>query len=132
VLRFVDRRVAPGSRLFVGPSDLRLTLFADTSIYFLLPRLQPAGFYLELSPGDADRVGSPLAGEIARADVLVLRSVSRASAFDGYPYARPGSDAPNRVVHSEFRQAFSAGPLTVWLRRGDGGGSRRSTAGQLP
>jgi hypothetical protein len=117
VLQFVDTKVAPGSRLFVGPRDLRLTWFADTSTYFLLPRLKPAGFYLELTPGDADRSGSPLAAEVARADVLILRSVTWGAFHASYPYARVGSDVPNDVVHNEFREAFRAGPFTVWVRR---------------
>lgn len=58
LLEAVDRRAWPGARLFVGPRDLRRTLANDTFLYFLLPDLEPATYFLIMNPGTANRPGS--------------------------------------------------------------------------
>jgi hypothetical protein len=122
VLDWIDTRVAPGRRLLVGPADLRWAFYAPTELYFLTPGLQPAGFYLELGPGD----DTPLFARqfiegLNRADVLVP---DRPPVSDWrrqiWPEARAGSEAPNAVVRRDFRPAFRAGPYSIWLRAGRG------------
>jgi hypothetical protein len=68
----LDARSSPGDRLFVGPGDLRRTVYADTYIYWLYPELEPATYYIEMDPGLADAAGSGMAEEIAEADFVVL------------------------------------------------------------
>ena len=68
----VDRVTSRGERLFVGPGNLRRTNYGDTFLYFLLPDLVPASYYLEMEPGTAARPGSRFASDIASADVLIL------------------------------------------------------------
>ena len=68
----VDRIARPGQRLFVGPRDLRRTNYNDTYLYFLLPKLEPATYFLEMNPGSANRVHSRLAADIRSADLLIL------------------------------------------------------------
>jgi hypothetical protein len=100
-LRRTDQLTEPGDRVFVGPVDLRRTNYADSFLYYLLPRLRPASYYMELNPHTANKPGSGLAAELRRADVLVLTSV-----YD--PWFEPnssreyGSALPNRIVRSEF------------------------------
>jgi hypothetical protein len=45
------------------------------SIYYLFPELDPGTKYIEMDPGLADRAGSGLAEEIAKANFLVLTNI---------------------------------------------------------
>lgn len=62
----------PHGSLFVGPGDLNVTNYADAYIYFLLPQLRPATFYITLDPGATNLHGEHLLAQLARADVVVL------------------------------------------------------------
>jgi hypothetical protein len=118
VLGWLDVHVAPGRRLFVGPSDLRWAFYTPTEMYFLAPHLQPAGFDLELGPGDDTPLFTrQLIDGLNRADVLVLDDLP-VSYWRGqiWPQARIGSSAPNVVVRRDFRAVLEAGPYSVWLR----------------
>ena len=44
----------PGQRLFVGPVDLRKTPYSDAYLYYMLPDLVPATYYIEMDPGVAN------------------------------------------------------------------------------
>ena len=72
MLAVIRRTASPGDSLFVGPRDLRRTNYNDAFVYYLLPKLKPASFYLELNPGTANRAGSSLADDLKRADLLLL------------------------------------------------------------
>lgn len=108
----VDREAKAGERLFVGPSDLRLTNYSDTWLYYLLPQLRPASYYLEMNPGVANRPGSRLATDIASADWIVLSSV-----WTGWtePNAstRPGSPDANLAVRRDFCPVARIGPYLL-------------------
>jgi hypothetical protein len=110
----VGRRERPGARLFVGPTDLRRTDANDVFVYYLLPDLRPASFYLELDP-PASKPDSGLARDVARADVLVLgRRWNRASepnASRGF-----GSSRPNRVLRRLFCRRAAFGGYEVLTR----------------
>ncbi len=112
----VERRAGPGSRLFVGPRDLRRTNYNDTVIYHLLPRLVPASYYLQMDPGSANATDSRLAADIATADVLLL-----SSRYENWnePNASMlyGSDAPNEVVRSLFAPVAQHGSYFIYVRR---------------
>lgn len=101
LLADVDRLAVPGQRLFVGPRDLRRTNYNDTYLYFLLPKLTPATYFLEMNPGSANAAGSRLAGDIRSADLLILTD-----AYDHWsePNASRdfGSTEPSDVVRDEF------------------------------
>jgi hypothetical protein len=104
-----------GQSVFVGPVNMRRSNYADTFMYFLMPKLRPASYYLELNPWTASRPGSGFANEIAHADFLVLTA-----RWD--PWGEPnvsqryGSPLPNQVVAREFRVVASAGPWFVYRR----------------
>ena len=72
IVTLTERLSREGESLFVGPQDLRLADYNPTYLYFLLPKLVPASYYMEMNPDTASREGSGLAGEIRRADWLIL------------------------------------------------------------
>jgi branched-subunit amino acid transport protein len=100
-LRRADALARPGDRLFVGPADLRRTNYADTYLYYLLPRLRPATFYMELNPHTANRPDSGLAEDVRRANILIL-----STAYDFWLERNSsreyGSPVPNRIVRHRF------------------------------
>ena len=117
VLGYVDLHTSPGQRIFVGPRDLRWAGSDDTWIYYLLPKLRPASFYLDLAPGDPNRAGSRLPRDLKRADILILESISSTTRRQFFPYARAGPVASNEIVARDFYAGFRAGPYSVWLTR---------------
>jgi hypothetical protein len=101
MLAELDRVSSPGQRLFVGPADLRRTNFGDTYIYYLMPQLRPATYFLEMNPFSANAPNSRLASDVQSADWLVLNRM-----WDYWDEANEsahlGPDAPNAVVREEF------------------------------
>jgi hypothetical protein len=112
----VERISEPGDRLFVGTSDLRKTPYNDSFIYYLLPQLEVATYYVELDPGVANVEGSGLAEDLASADVVVLTSVW--DDWDEPNDARVlGSDEPNQVLREQFCTVGTYEGLYELLRR---------------
>jgi hypothetical protein len=110
-------RSAPrGSRLFVGPRDLRRTNYADTYVYFLLPEFRPASFYVELEPGTLNENGARAVAELRNADLLILTTL-----WDEWNEPNTsreyGSPAPNRFVASHFCETFRKGEYALFVRR---------------
>jgi hypothetical protein len=115
VLRETIERSRPGDDLFVGPQDLRRTNYNETYIYYLLPELEPASFYLEMNPQTANRDDSGLAGEIATARFLILTS-----RYDEWSEPNEsqkyGSNKANMVVRELFCSRLKVGELTFYER----------------
>jgi hypothetical protein len=113
-----DRISKPGDRLFVGTSDLRKTPYSDAFLYYLLPELVPATYYIEMDPGVANAPDSGLADDLASADIVILSSV-----WD--PWEEPndsedfGPDAPNRVLEEQFCLVGEFGGLYRLYQRCD-------------
>jgi hypothetical protein len=109
------RLARPGQTLFVGPSDLRRTNYNDTYLYYLLPQLRPASFYMEMNPQTANLPGSGLATELRHADLLILNQ-----RWDSWPErnssSKLGSPLPNRIVANEFCTVATSGDERL-LRR---------------
>ncbi len=114
-LTIVDAHAQAGMHVFVGPQDLRRTVFGDTYLYFLMPQLIPSSFYLEMEPGIANGTNSRLGSDLAHSDILVLTS-----AYDNFfePNASSlfGSDVPNTVVKNDFVEVGSSGPWNIYVR----------------
>ena len=91
----------PGDRLFVGPANLRKTPYSDAYLYYMLPELDPATFYIEMDPGVANEEGSGLAEDLASADLAILSSI-----WDDWDEPNDsrmvGSDAAERVLEEQF------------------------------
>jgi hypothetical protein len=115
-------RSNPGDKLIVGPADLSRTIYSDVSIYFLFPELDPGTKYIEMDPGLADRAGSGLAEEIAKADFLVLTNIwtgwHEPNASDNHL-----SDEANQAVADNFclTKRYEDN-LVLLFERCDGGG----------
>ena len=92
----------PGMTVFVAPEDLRRTNYNDTSLYFLLPRLRPATFHLEMNPGIDIGENSRLVAELKRSDLLIL--TNRWDSWDEpNGSSRYGPETANEVVRRRFR-----------------------------
>jgi hypothetical protein len=115
VIGEIERTAMPGDRLFVGPRDLRRTKYADTFLYYLLPDLRPASYYMELAPETANRPGSGLAKELEQADFLVFNR--RWDRLDEPNASRRfGSPAPNAVVRRLFCRRTRHGDIELYER----------------
>ena len=115
VVEHARRVTRPGESLFVGPEDLRRTNYGPTYMYFLLPELEPASYYMEMNPGTANREGSGLADEIREADWLIL-----SSEWDNWDEPNDsmdfGSSEPNEVVRDLFCLRFERGQYRLYER----------------
>lgn len=105
----------PGDRLVVGPDDLRAPQYCDTFLYHLMPKLQPATYFLEMNPGSANRPGSRLASDVASADWLILNSEWN-SPVGAKGLTVDGSDGPGNVVRDHFRLIGRYGSFTLFAR----------------
>jgi hypothetical protein len=110
LLQQVDGSTEPGDRLFVGPDDLAHPVYNDTFLYYLLPRLVPASYFLEMNPGTADRPGSSLGEDVSSADVLILTS-----RYDDWT---PHEHSPGEVgsIPEGFCPRADCGPWQMLLR----------------
>jgi hypothetical protein len=124
LLKQLEELAQPNQRLFVGPADLRRTNYNDTYIYHLMPRLQPATYFLEMNPGSANRPGSQLATNVASADWLVLNHASD-TWDEPNDSARYRSDAPMRVVRAEFELCNRYGAYELYRHKQVAVGSGR-------
>jgi hypothetical protein len=116
MLNQLDRMATPGQRLFVGPADLRRTNYNDTFIYYLMPQLQPATYFLEMNPLSANRLHSRLAADVATADWLILDH--RWDVWDEpNESVKYGSDAPTQVVKNQFQMCGQFGNYGLFRRR---------------
>jgi hypothetical protein len=74
VIDEADRISKPGERLFVGPVNLRKTPYSDAYLYFMLPKLKPATYYIEMDPMDT-KPHSRLASDLKSADIVILSKI---------------------------------------------------------
>jgi hypothetical protein len=115
-LRKIESQASPTDRLFVGPADLRRTNYNDTFIYYLMPQLRPATYFLEMNPQSANRPNSRLAADIANANWLLLTH-QWDSWNEPNESVKFGSDAPMRVVQSQFELCGRYDSYEVYRRR---------------
>lgn len=121
LLAEVPRFVRRGQRLIVAPLDMRKTPYSDAHLYYLLPELRPGTYYIEMDPGVANAPDSRLAGEVARADVVILSDVW-SNWDEPNDSRRVGPDRPNRVLRARHCRVrtYGDGLYEVWLRRRPG------------
>jgi hypothetical protein len=118
VIDYIRNNARPNQALFVGAKDLRFTNVNDVDIYHLFPSLRPASYFLELNPLSANRPGSRLADDIAKADWVILDSMWNHS-HEPNGSAIPGPDAPNQVIAKKFKLVLSADPFELYQRIAD-------------
>jgi hypothetical protein len=96
----------PGQRLFVGPVNLRKTPYSDAYLYYMLPRLIPGTYYIEMDPGMANTEDSGLDRELAASDVVILSAI-----WDDWDEPndsrKVGSDKAEQVLARDFCQVGS-------------------------
>jgi len=116
MLDWLEKESAPGERLFVGPADLRRTSYCDTFLYFLMPKLRPNGYFLEMNPLSANRPGSRLADDVSSSNWLLLnRALDRWSEENRSLEFQ--SDVSNQVVREKFQLAREFEPYLVFHRK---------------
>jgi len=125
---YLVEQAPAGSRLFVGPRDLRRTNTNDVMLYYLLSDLVPATFYLEMDP-PFSRTSSRLARDVASADFLVLSTRwDRWDEPNDSSLYGPGDT--NRIVETQFCRRASFGTYSVWKRcAGDSAGAAAPAEG---
>jgi hypothetical protein len=108
----LQRASLAGQVLFVGPADLRRTMYCDTWIYHLFPQLRSTTYFPGMTPAAIDAPGSRLARDVASADWLVLNRAwdfivepNRSSEF--------GPDEPNNIVRTDFDLRRAYGPYLL-------------------
>ncbi len=116
LLSELDGVSVAGERLFVGPADLRRTNYCDTFIYYLIPKLEPASYFMVMNPLSANRPGSRLAADIQTADWLVLNKAWD-NAQEPNRSSEYGSAKPNHVVQENFRLIGAYGSYSLFRRK---------------
>ena len=108
-----QRLARRGSTLFVGPQDLRTAGANDVFLYYLLPDLDTASYFMQVDPHTTNRPGSHFVRELQRADFLIL--TSRFSS--GAPGPRElGPAAPNDIVARRFCVRAASGSYRLYQR----------------
>jgi hypothetical protein len=113
----LDTLAEPGDRLFVGPMDLSRTWYSDAVLYWLLPEMEPATYFIEMDPGLANAEDSRLADDLSSADFVVLTAF-----WAGWQEANAsmdfGSPVPNEVLAERFCQfrAYQDGLVRLYYR----------------
>jgi hypothetical protein len=112
----IEKLSVPGESLFIGPGDLRRTNCTDTFLYYMLPQLRPATYFLEMNPFSANRPGSRLAEDVKDADWLVL---NREFDFWNEPNRSREfqSDVPNQIVKEHFEVVGEFGNYLLFHRK---------------
>jgi hypothetical protein len=91
----------PGDRLLVGTTDMRKTPVSEAYLYYLLPELPPATYFIEMDPGVANAKASRLASDLRSADIAILSGAW--NDWDEPNDSRKfGSAEPNRVLAKRF------------------------------
>lgn len=114
VINRLQADARPGQRLYVGPRDLRYAEYNDAFLYYLLPQLEPASFYLEDNPETVNGPRHDLSADLRSADFLVLNSDHNPD-VPGLHTA--GSPAPNDVVRRDFCKLMQSGTIELFGRR---------------
>ena len=117
VVSRLDQISRPGQRLFVAAKDLARTNYSDPYLFHFFPKLIPSQYYIEMAVGVANREGGRTAGDVARADYLLLNET-----YDQWnePNASAirGSEEPNTVVQKTFCLDMKRGPMSLYVRCG--------------
>jgi hypothetical protein len=111
----LEKVSSSGQRLFVGPADLRRTNNCDTFVYYMVPQLNPATYFLEMNPLSANRLQSRLSTDIESADWLVLNR-QWDTWHEPNKSAEFLSDTPNSVVRNHFDLHETFGPYLLFRR----------------
>jgi hypothetical protein len=96
IVTSVERIARPGESLFVGPQDLRTAGSSDVFLYFLLPALKPASYYMQVDPHTINEPSNRFVRELPRAQFLILKKTPPA------PPSELGAPEANEIVAAHF------------------------------
>ena len=130
LLPIADQIAHPGDRLVVGTEDLRKTPLSEAFLYYLLPRTRPGTFYIEMDPGVANADDSKLAGDLEKADLVILSKVWKYF-HEPNDSEKLGSPKPNRVLRDRFCTVLDY-KLYELLERCDRAEARRAAGDLVP
>jgi len=114
LIREANRRIPPGSKVFIGATDMAVPNFSEIALYHMLPEYVPSSYFLESVPVPA--VAAQLATDISRADVLFLTKLPETDRRKVWPSSIRGSEAANQVVSSQFCLARQAGHTLLFFK----------------
>ena len=110
-LKDVEAISKDGDRLFIGPGDLRRLNYCDLDLYFLLPQLFPASYFMEMNQGSTNRDGPAPARNRLRQGVdseLFLGSVRRPKRFP-----IPGAGGTGQICWRSSK--YTRGTVYLWF-----------------
>jgi hypothetical protein len=92
--------------------------YSDTYLYYMLPDLDPATYYIEMDPGVANRSGSGLADDLRSADIAILSSVWK-DWDEPNDSVKSGPNRPNEILKRDFClvERFGRGGVYELYRR---------------
>jgi hypothetical protein len=111
ILTDVDRLARPGDSVFVGPQDLRTAGTNGVFLYFLLPQLKPASYYLVVDRHTINRPSNGFARELPNASFLILEANRPATSP-----AELGPPTANEIVANRFCVRDESGPYRLYER----------------
>lgn len=115
LIREANHRLPPGSKVFVGATDMAVPNFSNIALYHLLPEYVPSSYFLEL-PGPGPATTAQLASDIRRADGLFLSAMPESERRLLWPDSTRGSEAANDVVSSQFCLVKQAGHTFLFFK----------------
>jgi hypothetical protein len=97
ILTDIDHLARPGDSVFVGPQDLRTAGSNGVFLYFLLPKLKPASYFMVVDRHTINRASNGFANELPHANFLILEAnASPTSATE------LGPPTANEIVANSF------------------------------
>lgn len=112
----IRQEIPAGTDMFLGAQDMSRPGHALSELYFLLPEYASPFYFLELPPGAAEKLGSPLMGDIMRADALVLLNNSPALFETILPNVGKGDPSVNRAIRNDFTIVRTVGQVEIYVR----------------
>jgi hypothetical protein len=108
----LNQLARPGASLFVGPQNLRTAGTPnDVFLYFLLPRLKPASYFMQVDLHTINRPSNHFPRELLRANFLVLEASPPTA-----PATELGPPTTNQIVATRFCLKAESGTYRLYER----------------
>ncbi|NNN20819.1 MAG: hypothetical protein HKL80_02290 [Acidimicrobiales bacterium] len=117
-LKFVDSIASKNSSLVVAITNLQLSPYNDSYLYYMLPQLYPGTKYLIFYPDISLNDGKKFASELAKANILILSS-KYWNWVEPNSSVTPGSLEPGKVVSSKYCQVAQFHYFEVLVNKSD-------------
>jgi hypothetical protein len=111
MLSAIDSLARPGNTLFVGPQDLSTAGASDVFLYFMLPQLKPASYFMAVDPHTINRARNGFARELPRADFLILTT-----RYTHLPVKDAGPQTANQILAARFCVQAASGTYRLYQR----------------